>query len=126
MEVRMMKKVILLATWLLLLCCAPSITIEQSLRGEIYPPFKGDVRVIENMPEGKYLEIGELSALSQSETKSGLIGALKEKAASLGANAIIIVDIQESQKTVGVSTTDRVWWKPVLMRKITAIAILLE
>jgi uncharacterized protein YbjQ (UPF0145 family) len=91
-----------------------------------YPPYEGSVRIFHKAPQEQYVEIGKMFALSQTATESDLIEALRHKAASLGANGIVIVETLESQRTVGVSTREKVWWKPVIQRKIAAIAVRFE
>jgi len=76
--------------FLILTGCAATSKFTQT--GETYPPYKGPVKVLTEAPnDKKYVEIGWVaSSGGMIHEWTDLIEALQKKAASKGANAIIL------------------------------------
>jgi hypothetical protein len=71
--------------------CATRVEFAQT--GNIYPPYNGPVKVLENLPTDlPYEEIGWVSAEGDwNNPWAEMITKMQEKAASKGANAIVLV-----------------------------------
>lgn len=102
-----MKQIIIIAViaimCLVILGCATKIEFAQT--GKAYPPYDGPVKILEKLPTDKqYSEIGWISAEGDWNNPWGkMITELQEKAASKGANAIVLITTKLSAK-LGIQT----------------------
>lgn len=81
---------------LIIAFCGCAATASFTQTGERYPSFEGPVRVYFEVPEFEYEQVGIVSSQGgTAHSRAEMIGAMQEKAAEYGANAIIII----SEKT---------------------------
>ena len=91
----------------MLFSCAWGTSFTQT--GKRYLPYRGDVQVYYELPAGvQYEEIGLVSTEAhQVHLKASVIKALQEKAAEKGANAIIMMGLEERDKNTDLSGNRR-------------------
>ncbi|MCF8054432.1 MAG: hypothetical protein K9K75_04345 [Deltaproteobacteria bacterium] len=98
-----MKKIgliyLIAITIMILVGCATSKFIQT---GELYPPYKGLVKVLTEVPKDKqYVEVGWVASSGGTVHEwTDLIDALQKKAASKGANAIILNQVDKSNSSM--------------------------
>jgi len=88
---------------MMLISCAWGTSFTQT--GKRYPPYRGDVQVYYEPPTRvQYEEIGLVSTeANQVHLKASVIKTLQEKAAEKGANAIIMIGLEERDKNTDLS-----------------------
>ena len=91
----------------MLVSCAWGTSFTQT--GKRYPPYRGDIQIYYEPPVGlQYEEIGLVSTeANQVHLKASVIKALQEKAAEKGANAIMIMGLEEIDKNTDLSGNRR-------------------
>lgn len=89
---------IIILCCLMLFSCAWGASFTQT--GKKYSPYKGMVQIYYEPPVGlSYEEIGLVSAeANEVHLKTSMINVLKEKAASKGANAIILTGFEKNDR----------------------------
>jgi hypothetical protein len=104
-----------LATLLLVLLigatggCTSPATFQPASGGEDFPPYKGEVRVLENLPpSGQYKRVGVVMVEGVLLSKeSDMVETLKKEAAAKGANAVVMQSPVKVSKEPDGSTTRR-------------------
>ena len=101
------KQICIILCCTMLVSCAWGTSFTQT--GKRYPPYRGDVQVYYELPVGlQYEEIGLVSTeANQVHLKASVIKAFQEKAAEKGANAIIMIGLEERDKNTDLSGNRR-------------------
>lgn len=110
--------IVAMAAMVVMAGCASPAKFQPSAGGESFPPYEGEVRVLENLPPSdQYTRIGIVRVEGVLLTKeSEMMSKLKDKAADKGANAIVMQSAMKVIKNSDGSTT----------RKLAAWAIRLN
>jgi len=89
--------------------CASPATFQPSSGGQNFPPYEGEVRVLENLPPSdQYTRIGIVKVEGVLLTKeTEMVAKIKEKAADKGANAVVMQSAMKVTKNSDGSTTRR-------------------
>ena len=89
--------------------CASPATFQPSSGGQNFPPYEGEVRVLENLPSSdQYTRIGIVKVEGVLLTKEAeMVAKIKEKAADKGANAVVMQSAMKVTKNSDGSTTRR-------------------
>lgn len=89
--------------------CASPATFQPSSGGQSFPPYEGDVRVLENLPSSdQYTRIGIVKVEGVLLTKEAeMVAKIKDKAADKGANAVVMQSAMKVTKNSDGSTTRR-------------------
>ena len=89
--------------------CASPATFRPATGGEAFPAYKGDVRVLENLPSsGQYKRVGVVVVEGVLLTKDAdMVATLKRKAAAKGADAVVMQAPIKVTKEPDGSTTKR-------------------
>ena len=89
--------------------CASPATFQPSSGGQKFPPYEGEVRVLENLPSSdQYTRIGIVKVEGVLLTKEmEMVAKIKEKAADKGANAVVMQSAMKVTKNSDGSTTRR-------------------
>ena len=114
-------KILLSAFALTLLCSCANPVIFESLgnagaeKGEPRNPHDVEIFVT-NRPPWKYVELGTLSFNSGfvSSADAGIFERFRERAAELGADGVIMLQVTNNLRTVGSTVFDH-WGNPIFM-----------
>lgn len=100
---------LLLLAVLFIAGCASPATFQASSGGKSYPPYEGEVRVLENLPPSdQYARIGIVKVEGVLLTKEAeMVAKIKDKAADKGANAVVMQSAMKVTKNSDGSTTRR-------------------
>ncbi len=72
--------------------CTSPATFQPASRSEEFPPYEGEVRVLENLPpSSQYKRVGVVIVEGVLLTKdAAMVASVKKKAAAKGANAVVM------------------------------------
>ena len=72
--------------------CTSPATFQPASRSEEFPPYEGEVRVLENLPpSNQYKRVGVVIVEGVLLTKdAAMVASVKKKAAAKGANAVVM------------------------------------
>lgn len=72
--------------------CTSPATFQPASRSEEFPPYEGEVRVLENLPPSKqYKRVGVVIVEGVLLTKdAAMVASVKKKAAAKGADAVVM------------------------------------
>lgn len=72
--------------------CTSPATFQPASRSEEFPPYEGEVRVLENLPpSNQYKRVGVVIVEGVLLTKdAAMVASVKEKAAAKGADAVVM------------------------------------
>ena len=89
--------------------CASPATFQPSTGGQTFPPYEGEVRVLENLPPSdQYTRVGIVKVDGVLLTKEAeMVAKIKDKAADKGANAVVMQSAMKVTKNSDGSTTRR-------------------
>lgn len=89
--------------------CASPATFQPSSGGQTFPPYEGEVRVLENLPPSdQYTRVGIVKVEGVLLTKEAeMVAKIKEKAADKGADAVVMQSAMKVIKNSDGSTTRR-------------------
>lgn len=89
--------------------CASPATFQPAGGGQNFPPFEGEVRVLENLPSSdQYTRVGIVKVEGVLLTKEAeMVAKIKEKAADNGADAVVMQSAMKVIKNSDGSTTRR-------------------
>jgi hypothetical protein len=88
--------------------CTSPATFQPSSGGEAFPAYKGEVKVLENLPSGGYKRVGVVVVEGVLLTKEAdMVATLKKEAAAKGANAVVMQSPVKVTKEPDGGTTRR-------------------
>ena len=86
-----MKKILLCAVTALLLSGCASIDITKTSSGFYNPTDANEINILKTKPDRKYEELGTVTATGFASTEEAVMhNGIRTKAASLGANGVIL------------------------------------
>ncbi len=89
--------------------CTSPATFQPASRAEEFPPYEGEVRVLENLPpSNQYKRVGVVFVEGVLLTKdASMVASVKKKAAANGANAVVMQSKIKVIKNPDGSTTKK-------------------
>jgi hypothetical protein len=89
--------------------CTSPATFQPASRSEDFPPYEGDVRVLENLPPSdQYKRVGVVFVEGVLLTKdASMVASVKKKAAANGADAVVMQSKIKVIKNPDGSTTKK-------------------
>ncbi len=89
--------------------CTSPATFQPASRSEEFPPYEGEVRVLENLPpSNQYERVGVVIVEGVLLTKdAAMVASVKKKAAAKGANAVVMQSKIKVIKNPDGSTTKK-------------------
>ena len=89
--------------------CTSPATFQPASRSEEFPPYEGDVRVLENLPpSNQYKRVGVVFVEGVLLTKdASMVASVKKKAAANGADAVVMQSKIKVIKNPDGSTTKK-------------------
>ena len=99
--------------------CTSSVNFRAASGAEEFPPFEGEVRILENLPpSGVYERVGVVMVEGVLLTKdANMVAAVKQKAAENGANAVVMQSPIRNTKQSDGSTTRKLAAWAIRLRK---------
>jgi len=88
--------------------CTSPAKFQPASGGEAFPAYKGEVKVLENLPSGGYKRVGVVVVEGVLLTQEAdMVATLKKEAAAKGANAVVMQSPVKVIKEPDGSTTRR-------------------
>jgi hypothetical protein len=89
--------------------CTTPATFQPASRSEAFPPYEGDVRVLQNLPSSnQYKRVGVVFVEGVLLTKdASMVASVKKKAAANGADAVVMQSKIKVIKNPDGSTTKK-------------------
>ena len=99
--------------------CTSPAKFRPASGAEDFPPFEGEVRILENLPpSGVYERVGVVVVEGVLLTKdASMVAAVKQKAAENGANAVVMQSPIKNTKQSDGSTTRKLAAWAIRLRK---------